>query len=184
MAAKLCGILLAAGASTRFGSDKLLHPLADGTPIAVAALASLRTAVPHVIAVVRPGAATLEHRLSAAGATVILCAHADDGMGASLASAVAASGGIDGWLVALADMPAVRSTTVAAVRAALERGALTAAPYFQGGRGHPVGFARACYDELVALQSDQGARGVLRAHPPAIVDVDDPGCLLDIDTPT
>ena len=92
MAANICGILLAAGASKRFGSDKLLHPLAAGTPVALAALANLRAALPHVIAVVRPGAEQLAHRLSEAGATVILCANAEDGMGASLATAVAASG--------------------------------------------------------------------------------------------
>ena len=55
MAAHICGILLAAGASKRFGSDKLMHTLAGTTPVAVAALANLRSAIPHVIAVVRPG---------------------------------------------------------------------------------------------------------------------------------
>ena len=29
----IAGILLAAGQGTRFGADKLLHPLADGTPL-------------------------------------------------------------------------------------------------------------------------------------------------------
>jgi CTP:molybdopterin cytidylyltransferase MocA len=33
------------------------------------------------------------------------------------------------------------------------------------------------------LQADQGARSILRNHPPAVIDVDDPGCLYDIDTP-
>jgi CTP:molybdopterin cytidylyltransferase MocA len=36
MAAKFAASF-AAGASKRFGSDKLLHPLAGGTPVAVAA---------------------------------------------------------------------------------------------------------------------------------------------------
>jgi len=40
--ANICGILLAAGASKRFGSDKLMHPLAGQTPVALAALANLR----------------------------------------------------------------------------------------------------------------------------------------------
>jgi molybdenum cofactor cytidylyltransferase len=90
MAANICGILLAAGASKRFGSDKLMHPLAGKTPVAATALANLRAAIPHVIAVVRPGVPALENCLSEAGATVILCANADEGMGASLATPVAA----------------------------------------------------------------------------------------------
>src|SRR5512133_2420993 len=108
MSANLCGILLAAGASKRFGSDKLMHPLTGQTPVALAALARLRAAVPHVIAVVRPGATVLGNLLSEAGATVILCANAEDGMGASLAAAVSASGEVAGWVVALADMPYIR----------------------------------------------------------------------------
>ncbi|MFH1603332.1 MAG: NTP transferase domain-containing protein, partial [Pseudomonadota bacterium] len=96
----ICGIFLAAGASRRFGSDKLLHPLADGTPIAVAALANLRAAVPTVIAVVRPGVPVLENCLRAAGATVVLCADADEGMGTSLATAVSASSAVSGWVIA------------------------------------------------------------------------------------
>lgn len=193
---KLVGLLLAAGIGQRFDPTgtrlKLLEPAPAGAhagaPIAAASARALRAVLADVCAVLRPATNDLQRKLhsllAAEGCRLIVCERAADGMGASLACGVRATAGADGWLVALADMPAVRSTTVAAVRAALERGALTAAPYFQGGRGHPVGFARACYDELVALQSDQGARGVLRAHPPAIVDVDDPGCLLDIDTPT
>lgn len=52
---EIVGILLAAGRGSRFGSDKLLHPLADGTPMAVAAAASLLQACGRVIAVLRPG---------------------------------------------------------------------------------------------------------------------------------
>jgi molybdenum cofactor cytidylyltransferase len=193
---KLVGLLLAAGIGQRFDPTgtrlKLLEPAPAGAhagaPIAGAAARALRAALPDVHAVVRPATNEIQRRLqallAAEGCQLIVCERAEEGMGASLACGVRATADAAGWIVALADMPAVRAATIAAVSAALERGALTAAPYYQGARGHPVGFARACYDELVALQADQGARGVLRAHPPAIVDVDDAGCLLDIDTPT
>ena len=139
MAANLCGILLAAGASKRFGSDKLLHPLAGQTTVATAALANLRAAIPHVIAVVRPGTAELQNLLSENGATVILCTEAEDGMGASLASAVRASGDVSGWVIALADMPYIRSETIARNAASLEAGAQIAAPVYRGERGHGQG---------------------------------------------
>ncbi len=193
---RVVGLLLAAGIGQRFDPSgtrlKLLEPAPAGehagAPIAVASARALRAVLIDVCAVVRPATNDLQRKLqsllAAEGCRLIVCERAEEGMGVSLACGVRATAGADGWIVALADMPAVRATTIVAVRAALERGALTAAPSFRGVRGHPVGFARACYDELVALQSDQGARGVLSAHPPAIVDVDDPGCLLDIDTPT
>lgn len=185
MAANICGILLAAGASTRFGSDKLLHPLAGGTPLALAALANLRAAVPQVIAVVRPGASRLEQLLREAGATVILCANADEGMGASLSAAVAASGDVAGWVIALADMPYIRPETIAKIAASLAAGADIAAPSCRGERGHPVGLSARFRAQLVALHGDEGARSVLKENAGLVklIEVDDPGVCRDIDTP-
>ena len=40
MSKDYCGILLAAGAARRFGSNKLLHPPAGDLPMALAALAN------------------------------------------------------------------------------------------------------------------------------------------------
>lgn len=188
------GILLAAGAGTRFGGPKLLRPLPDGTPLALAALRALASALPRVVAVVRPGDDKLAQFLAAEGAIVTVCRDAHLGMGTSLAwgvgmSAVLAQAGstaqASGWVVALADMPFVRPQTVAAVVRLLGSGAALAAPVYRGVRGHPVGFSARFYQELVALSGDQGARALLAANEQALalVDCDDPGVLFDIDKP-
>jgi molybdenum cofactor cytidylyltransferase len=54
----------------------------------------------------------------------------------------------------------------------------------RGRRGHPVGFAASCRDELLGLTGDAGARGVLQRHAAEVVavEVDDPGILQDVDT--
>jgi molybdenum cofactor cytidylyltransferase len=181
----IVGLLLAAGASRRFGGDKLAHALPHGVVVAVQAARHLRAAVERVIAVVRPGAEATAQALAAEGCEVVVCRDADDGMGASLACGARAAGAVDAYLVALADMPFVRPSTIAAVRDALAAGATLVAPYFRSHRGHPVGIAGRFRPELVALTGDEGAKALLADHAAALVKipVGDPGAIRDIDTP-
>ncbi|HTN26935.1 MAG TPA: nucleotidyltransferase family protein [Burkholderiales bacterium] len=181
----IVGLLLAAGSAKRFGSDKLLHPLQHGVPIAVQAARHLKKEIPNVVAALRPGSEKLAELLRAEGCEVTLCANADEGMGASLACAVRAAGAADGYLVALADMPFVRPTSIGAVRDALAGGARIAAPYFRTRRGHPIGISGTFFDRLIELGGDEGARGILAAHEAEVVKVPvgDPGVIRDIDQP-
>jgi molybdenum cofactor cytidylyltransferase len=180
----IAGILLAAGAGTRFGGGKLLHPLSSGTPVGVSALRNLKSALPRVVAVVRPGDEELRLLLARERVAIIECAEAERGMGHSLAAGVAAERGAEGWVIALGDMPHIRPDTIRAIAAALEQGASLVIPVFAGERGHPVGFGRQFRDELLTLSGDAGARGVLTAHASAArrLEVDDPGVVQDVDT--
>lgn len=181
----ITGVLLAAGAAERYGADTLVAALPDGRGVAAAAAAAMVQALPRVLAVVRPGSTELAAALRAAGCKVCPCERADEGMGASLACGVAACPDADGWVVGLADMPWIRADTIARVAAALADGAAVAAPVHGGRRGHPVGFAAALGAELTALAGDQGARAVVAAQRERLrlVETDDPGVLLDVDTP-
>ena len=119
--------------------------------------------------------------LAAEGLHIVVNPNADGGMGTSLACGVAAAEA-NGWLIALADMPAIQPDTVRRVVGALHAGAATVAPAFRGRRGHPVGFAAPMRSELRASAGDAGARHVLARHPPQLIEVDDPGVLYDVDT--
>ena len=180
----IVGLLLAAGSATRFGSDKLSHRLPHGVPMAVQAARHLHAAVPKIFAAVKPGADELARALSDQ-CHIVVCENAAEGMGASLACAARAAGKADGYLVALADMPFVRTSSIAAVRDALASGAPLAAPYFRARRGHPVGISGAFFEELLACKGDEGAKGLLGANGERLVKipVGDPGVLRDIDTP-
>jgi molybdenum cofactor cytidylyltransferase len=179
----IIGLLLAAGSASRFGSDKLRHTLPHGVPIAVQAARHLRPEVSRVVAVTRSEA--LRKMLDEEGCEAVVFEKADQGMGASLACAARAAGRADGYLVALADMPFIRPTSIAAVREALERGARLAAPYFRGRRGHPVGIAGSFFDSLLDLRGDEGAKRLLQENESTLVKipVGDPGVIRDIDTP-
>lgn len=179
-------ILLAAGSATRFGSDKLLHCLPHEVPIAIQAARHLRIVFEeNVLAVVRPEATQLSDRLRKEGCQVVVCENAAEGMGASLACATRAAAEAGGFVVALADMPFIRSSTIAAVRDALVAGAPLVAPYFRARRGHPVGISAKFRSELEALRGDEGAKKIVAANESSLVKipVGDPGVLRDIDTP-
>ncbi len=191
MAAGVRGILLAAGYSKRFGSNKLLQALpagepGAGTPIGLAAAKHLLEALPESIAVVRPRAQKLGKILRDAGCNTVVCKNANEGMGTSLAAGIRAASEADGWVVALADMPFIRIETVRTVARAISEGAAIAAPVYRGERGHPVGFARRFLDELSSLHGDDGARQFIKQHPEwvKLFEVDDPGAVRDIDKPS
>ncbi len=181
----IVGLLLAAGSATRFGSDKLQHALPHGVSIAVQSARQLKSELERVVAVVRPDSDQLISNLKAERCEVVVCENAAEGMGASLACAARAAGEADGYLIALADMPFLRRTTIAAVRDALAGGAPLVAPYFRARRGHPVGLSHEFFHELVALRGDEGAKRLLAAHEKQMVKipVGDPGALRDIDRP-
>lgn len=181
------GVLLAAGTGSRFDPEglrnKLLAPLPGGTCVAREAAHRLLLVVAKVIAVVRPGAETLAHVLNEAGCDVVFSADAVRGMGASLATGISAAQDSESWIVALADMPRIAVTTIEAVARALDEGASLAAPFYEGQRGHPVGFGFEHREALLALDGDAGARALLATQPLTRIDVDDPGILRDVDTP-
>lgn len=181
----IVGILLAAGASRRFGADKLDHCLANGVPVAVQACRNLMAGADEVVAVLRPGNKILAARLRAEGAEIVICADADQGMGHSLACGVNVRPTAAGWLIALADMPWITPSTIRRIADALRCGAEIAAPSWQGRRGHPVGFAGSLKTELMDLNGDAGAKAVIQAHRRRLqtVECNDPGVIQDIDTP-
>lgn len=180
----ITGILLAAGAGRRFGGAKLLHPLADGRPVGLAALQALQAVFDRIVAVVAPNQPAVAQLFADAGARVVVCPQASTGLGASLACGVGAAPG-GAWVVALGDMPCLRPDTIAAVAAAIDAGAALAAPVYQGRRGHPVGFAHSFLAELCALHGDEGARSLIQAHARdlRLIPTDDAGVLFDVDTP-
>jgi molybdenum cofactor cytidylyltransferase len=144
--------------------------------------------LPKVIAVVAPGVAPqsggVAATLRALGCDVTVCADADQGMAASLVHALRHSlPEAQSWLVALGDMPHVRESTIRALADAVANGAEVAAPVHGGRRGNPVAFGAACLPALLALEGDEGARGILRQFRVTEVEVGDAGIFQDVDQP-
>jgi molybdenum cofactor cytidylyltransferase len=181
---KITTLLLAAGTATRFGGNKLLHPLPDGVLIGVASANALLAAGCEVLAITSRHDTELSGLFRRLGIDVIRCTSSRPGIGSSIAQAVEASSEADGWIIALADMPYVTAATVAAVQGLLKSGAGIVVPMYGAHRGHPVGFSRRFRSALVSLRGDIGARAIVRDHPHEVLSIvtDDPGVLIDIDT--
>ena len=103
------------------------------------------------------------------------------GMGDSIAYGVAATPQASGWLVLPADLPLITASTLLAVADALQHHDVVV-PFYQGKRGHPVGFSRACREDLLRLTGDEGARAVVVARGSLHLTVEDEGAVLDVDT--
>ena len=181
----IAGVLLAAGASRRFGSPKLLQPLAGGTPMALASARALRGGTDRLIAVIRPEDEALARLFADHDVPVLPCPESSQGMGRSIACGVRASAEADAWIIALADMPFIQKGTIQGVAELLRDGAVLAAPLYAGRRGHPVGFSRSLGSSLCKLEGDEGAQGIVAQHLDGLrlYPCSDSGVHRDIDTP-
>lgn len=188
---RLDAIVLAAGASVRFGSDKRLFPV-EGVPMLQRAIAAVidHVATVHVIlrdSDVRQLPSLLGELRTDSRVQLLLLDQPERGMGSNLARAVSAlPDGCDGVLVMLADLPYLQAATAGVVAAAGQTGTIVVPVLGEGGqRGHPVLFARDFFPALQQLQGDSGARQLLQQHRGKVLEVvvQDEGILRDIDTP-
>jgi molybdenum cofactor cytidylyltransferase len=95
--------------------------------------------------------------------TIVANPDADEGIASSIRAAVSSCSDRPAVMIALADEPRVnRALVVAVMNRWQETSAPVVAPRFSGVVGHPVLFDRDCFADLLALDGDAGARGVIR----------------------
>lgn len=182
----IAGILLAAGQSRRFGSDKRLYPW-QGTPLVLHTASALRTACPDMVVVIGPDDDALRALLASEGIETVTCPGAAGGMGHSIGCGVRAKEAASGWIIALADMPFIHPTTILRVHEQLSQGASLVAPSYRGRQGHPVGFSASHRAALLRLTGDHGAKRLLESAAAEgslqAFACDDPGVVRDLDEP-
>jgi len=176
------GLLLAAGKSQRFGTNKLLYKI-NNEAMVVTAAKKLKAVLPDTIAIIRPCDEETKILLENEGLTVLECEHSEQGMGHSLAYGVNNSLQAKGWLITLADMPYISQQTIQTVADTLSHGASIAIPVHKRRRGHPIGFCHKYKKALCSLTEDMGAREIIALNRNTLIeiDVDDPGILIDVD---
>ena len=182
----IAGLLLAAGGATRFGSQKLLAPLADGIPLVRHTAITLRGGVDALVVVVGHDADDVTRALNGVDALIVRNDAWVEGLSTSLHAGVRAlPTEADAAVVALGDQPFMDPGVVhAIVKQWKATGLPIVSARYAGTRGHPVLFDRAVFAELLEVAGDAGARGVIDREfaRVAYVDVNAP-MPADVDTP-
>lgn len=159
-----------------------------GRPLLLHALEALRASdVGEIVVVLGAEADRVRRAIALEGTRVVVNPEYAEGMSSSIRTGLrAASPEAEAFLIVLGDQPFVTSSTLNTLIARQEATrARILVPTYRGVRGNPVLLHRSLAPEVDALTGDVGCRGVVAGHGDEVVEVpvDDPGVLVDVDTP-
>ena len=178
-------VVLAAGASTRFGSTKQLVRV-NGRPLMHTIVSRAVELAGHSVTVVLgANAGELAPLLKHSPASVAVNRDWAEGIASSIREGLKhAPSTADGVLIALADQVAVTTEDLRRLAGAWRRNPVAiAAAQYGGNVGVPAIFPRWCFRELNELRGDRGAQMLLQRHTDRLVRLPMPSAELDIDRP-
>jgi molybdenum cofactor cytidylyltransferase len=197
-ASNLCGVILAAGDSSRMGRDKALlswPPSGAGSaPGETFLSAAIRLFAPYVdvvLVVAGKNQQNLAPIVYASGASLVVNPDPDRGQFSSLRAGLqeVLSRGRDAAMITLVDRPPVRPETIQTLEAAFDQALRNrkwaVVPEYQGKHGHPVLAGREMIEAFLRAPDSSNAREVEHAHRSAIeyLAVADPLVAVNVDTP-
>src|SRR5271166_876455 len=197
-ASSFAGVILAAGDSSRMGTNKALlpwPPRAAGQAVSndtflSAAIRSLLQGADFVVVVVGKNEAELAPVIYAQGASLVVNRDATRGQFSSLQVGLqeVLNQGRDAAMITLVDRPPVRGSTIQTLREAFEvadHKIWAVVPEFSGKHGHPYLVGREMIGVFLRAPATTTARDVEHEHQDRIqyVAVDDPLVVLNINTP-
>ncbi len=184
-------LVLAAGASSRFGSPKLLAEL-HGRPVLQHALDAVADAgLDQVVVVLGAEWAAVEAAMAWRGERRVVNPRPQDGLSSSLRVGLDAAvevPGADAVLVVLGDQPMVRPGVIRAILTVAASPAAVGADfvrprYAADGAPNPVLMRRSAWALAAGLEQDWGLAALMREQPDRVLEVPVEGANPDVDTP-
>jgi molybdenum cofactor cytidylyltransferase len=186
----IAGLILAAGESSRMGTDKATLTYRGRTFLELVVQTLRETGIERIAVVLGHHAEEIQRNVKIDAAQVLINPDYKSGQTSSLQvglrSLMANEVDVEAIILCLVDHPAVSAETVRKLVAAFrESGAPVVIPTCRGRRGHPVLIRRQVFDELLGLAAGVGADSVLRKfrQETKFVEVEDEGILIDVDDP-
>jgi molybdenum cofactor cytidylyltransferase len=188
LAVRIAAVVLAAGRSTRMGSNKLLKSVQGKPMIRQTAETVLASRASPVVVVTGHDEAGIRDALRGLDVSFVHNPNYREGLATSLSAGVASlPANVDGALMVLGDMPLVTASTMNKLMAAFDplEGRSICVPIFQGERGNPILWGSQHFSEFKGLKGDQGAKVLLVVNSDQLVEVPagNEGVLTDFDTP-
>jgi len=189
----ITAIVLAAGSSRRMGKDnKLLLPMQNQTVIETVVDHLLELSDIEIIVVLGHEADRVQSVLGSRKVKMVINQDHLKGMTTSIQCGIrAAAPDSLGYLICLADLPLISSTTYQSiVQAFLKRLAKQTSciliPTYQSKKGHPIVFARHFKEAILNNTFMEGCKNIIQANPQDLyfLQSNDPSIILDMDTPS
>jgi molybdenum cofactor cytidylyltransferase len=193
-----CGVILAAGESSRMGSDKALLPwppagsgaLPTGETFVSAAIRLLSSFADQVVVVVGKNKSSLTPAVYAAGGSLVRNPEPERGQFSSLQVGLreVLNQGRDAAVVTLVDRPPAGSEVLEKLRQAFETSGSEVwalVPEYKGKHGHPFLASREMIEAFLKAPATATARDVEHENQQHIqyVPVDDPRVVMNVNTP-
>lgn len=176
-------VVLAAGQSSRFGNQKMSHFIGNGKTILRTGIEQYQKVFSHITVVISNDA-NVKREMAKLKVNVVVLNDPTKGMSQSLIAGIQSQANADAWLIALGDMPYIKTQTLTELVDPSTRNNIVV-PVCSGRRGNPVIFGCDFQKGLLSLQGDVGAKKLLNSNQLSLLEVpvDDIGVLHDIDHP-
>jgi CTP:molybdopterin cytidylyltransferase MocA len=175
------GLILAAGAGTRFGGTKQLAPLRGRPLLEHAVQAMLGADLDRVVVVLGHEAQLIRSRVAFGAAELVVASEWATGQAASLRAGVRSVLGADAVAITLGDQPFITSSVITESLRQLDGYDAVRAMY-EGKPGHPVVFGRPVIEAVGSIEGDVGARDILSRFNVNRWDASSLASAVDVDT--